>query len=168
MSRKRAPMVKVTEEVLEDACAAIASGITLTAFCAEPGRPARGSVNRALLTAGPEWVERFRVAREQGHDIIAERLLTLAQSPTSDLIEVQRRKVEIDATMRLLSKWDTARYGDKVQVDGSGVNITIIAPIVRAAGEDAAAQHAKRITGNGNGHARLTDGRMTRGSDPAD
>jgi len=39
---------------------------------------------------------------------------------------LEHRKLQVDARFKLLAKWDTARYGDKVQLDhGGSLNLTI-------------------------------------------
>jgi len=54
----------------------------------------------------------------------------------------------VDQRMRLLAKWDTARYGDRVQVDGGGTPIQIVAPIAREG-------DAREAVLNGNGNGKM-------------
>jgi hypothetical protein len=105
---------------------ALASGQTLSDFCRQPGRPDRRTITR-WVAADPVLQQRFAEARRIGHDVIAESTLALADAPFPvgadgriDPALVQQRRLQVDTRLRLLAKWDTARYGDKVQMRGSG------------------------------------------------
>ncbi len=59
--------------------------------------------------------------------MIASRLPKIARGQAEDLDgstlssgDVQRDKLIIDTDLKLLSKWDNKRYGDKTQVEHSG------------------------------------------------
>ena len=163
-SRARAPMVAVTDEVLEAAFEALACGITLNAFCREPNRPSRSAIWR-VVSKSEALTARYEEARRMGYDVIAEGALALIDEPIEpgedgriDPALVTQRKAQFDARLRLLAKWDTARYGDKLQVDGGGVNIIIAPPVVRSrdAEFEVVEDEPRRL--NGNGHGRLGDG----------
>lgn len=82
---------------------------------------------------------RFARAREDGHDAIAEEALKIADDGTNDWMEkqdkdgknigwqlngehVQRSKLRIETRLKLLSKWNPKKYGDKVELSGPGEN----------------------------------------------
>ena len=103
---------------------ALSSGVTLSAFCREPGRPHRRKIQEHVAKS-PELQERFTRAREEGFDVLAEEALEIAEAdpPVDDKGRVdpgfvQDKRVRIDTRLRLLSKWCTARYGDRVQLAG--------------------------------------------------
>lgn len=106
---------------------AIASGKTLSDFCRQPSRPDRRTITR-WVAADPVLQQRFAEARRIGHDVIAELTIALADAPLPvgpdgriDPALVQQRRLQVDTRLRLLAKWDSARYGDKVTVRGAGM-----------------------------------------------
>jgi hypothetical protein len=139
--------VRVTDAVLEAAFEALAAGRTLSDFCREHRRPDRRSIVRAIEN-DPVMCERFQRARDLGFDVLAEEVLQLVDAPVpkdandrTDIGIVQQRRLQADVRLRLLSKWCTARYGDKVQIAGDGaINIAVITGIVRAPAESAQTQ----------------------------
>jgi len=68
-------------------------------------------------------------ARERGCDAIAEDSLAIADDSSGDMIvdddgevrfdseNVARSKLRVDTRMRLIAKWNSGRYGDKLQVE---------------------------------------------------
>lgn len=123
VGRPRKPSL-VTPELLEEAVKWIASGGTMLSFCRQPGRPIRQRVTDAIRQS-PEWQRRFTEARRDGFDAIAEEALALIDSDPGpgpkggrDPATVQWLKARADFRLRLLAKWDTARYGDRVQLAG--------------------------------------------------
>lgn len=118
--------VVMRDAVISQALDALASGQTLSDFCRQPGRPDRRTITR-WVAADPILQQRFAEARRIGHDVIAESTLALADAPFPvgadgriDPALVQQRRLQVDTRLRLLAKWDTARYGDKVQIRGGG------------------------------------------------
>jgi hypothetical protein len=129
-----APPDKSREAILEAALECLANGETLSDFCRQPGRPDRRTITR-WVAADPVLQSRFTEARRLGHDVIAEATLQLADAPLPagpdgriDPALVQQRRLQVDTRLRLLAKWDTARYGDKVQVRGAGRGTLDAAP----------------------------------------
>jgi hypothetical protein len=66
-------------------------------------------------------------AREEGSQAIAYRVRQTARGAGDSTGDVQRDKLIIDTDLKLLSKWDPKRYGDKVDVNhGGAVSYTIL------------------------------------------
>lgn len=80
---------------------------------------------------------RFARARDDGHDAIANECLEIADDGSNDWMEkkdkdgenigwqlngehVQRSKLRIETRLKLLAKWNPKKYGEKVEVSGSG------------------------------------------------
>jgi hypothetical protein len=137
-ARSDAVSVRAAQEaqhpILMAALDALVSGQTLSDFCLQPGRPDRRTITR-WVAADPVLQARFTEARHLGHDVIAEATLQLADAPLPagpdgriDPALVQQRRLQVDTRLRLLAKWDTARYGDKVQVRGAGRGALDAAP----------------------------------------
>ncbi len=129
-SRTPAPKAPAqrTDALIEEAIEWIANGKTLSDFCRQPGRPDRRTITR-WIADDDDLVRRFTLARELGYDELAEEALRRADEPISlgpdgriDPGVVQLRRLQIDTRLRLLAKWSSARYGDKVQVGGDAAN----------------------------------------------
>jgi hypothetical protein len=80
----------------------------------------------------PEFDAQFLAARDAGFDAIAEQCLDIADDGSRDYTigedgrevpdhdHIQRSKLRVDTRLKLLSKWDPRRYGDKVSHELSG------------------------------------------------
>lgn len=157
-SRARGPQVKVTPELLEECLEAIATGQTLTAFCRGPERPHRSAICRHL-DRNPELQKRYVEARDRGFDALAEEVMVIADDACEDSkAGVAKAKLQAEVRLRLLSKWCTSRYGDKLQLGGDGGE-----PIKLSATERVdrltkflAVAHARRAraTSSSNGHEK--------------
>lgn len=115
-------------------------GIPLATICSEQGMPSAITVNE-WRTKYPEFDNAFARAREAGYDKIAADCLRISDTPLEG-IETKvspdgttvtskdmlgHRKLQIDTRLKLLSKWDPKRYGDKLDVTGLGEgNVKII------------------------------------------
>lgn len=79
-----------------------------------------------------EFRKDFAHARKAGYDVIASDCLRIADDGSNDWMDsndednpgyklngehIQRSKLRVDTRLKLLSKWDSSRYGERVQVD---------------------------------------------------
>jgi hypothetical protein len=48
---------------------------------------------------------------------MASRCLDVSKERSESMVDVQCRRLEIETTLKLLSKWDHHRYGDRLTVD---------------------------------------------------
>lgn len=119
------------QAIADKICERLSDGETLRAICKTKGFPTPQTVwnwrneNRAFFDA-------IARARELGHDALAEQCLEIADDASEDYEpngeggfrlnseHVQRSRVKIDTRIRLLSKWDPRRYGERLEhnVDG--------------------------------------------------
>jgi hypothetical protein len=116
------------DQLLEELIEWLEAGKTLRDFCREPGKPSNPLIYR--------WIDvrdgmdlRIVRARERGCDAIAEDSLAIADDSSGDMIvdddgevrfdseNVARSKLRVDTRMRLIAKWNSGRYGDKLQVE---------------------------------------------------
>jgi hypothetical protein len=88
--------------------------------------------------AHPEFELRFARAREDGHDVIAEQALEIANTPVEGVVteesdqgtKIRRedmlghRKLQVETRLKLLAKWNPKKYGDLVQHSGN-VGVTL-------------------------------------------
>lgn len=133
--RQRGRPTTYTPDLAADVLDDLRAGIPLAETCRRLG------ISRTAVyqwrKANPEFDEQFAQAREIGFDQIAEETLEIADDGTNDWIQrqgkdgqvagyelngehVQRSKIRIETRLKLLSKWDPARYGEKSTVEHTG------------------------------------------------
>jgi len=116
----------------EDLLRWIADGKNLRVWCREPGRPSWHTVYR-WKHENEDFARRLAHARDLGHDAMAHELILLVEQPVAtydvtdakgnvvaermDPVDVQRRRLEVDAKLKLLACWSN-RYSDRVRVGG--------------------------------------------------
>jgi hypothetical protein len=129
-------------------CSRLATGEMMTAICRDIGVPVKTVNDWRLQDA--EIRAKFDEARDLGYDAIAEDCLFIADTPELGVIEklervpvgdgegagsfqmvvterrqedmLGHRKLRIDTRLKLLSKWDPRRYGDKMQLSNDPDN----------------------------------------------
>jgi hypothetical protein len=86
--------------------------------------------------------QRIARARDEGFDAMAREALAIADDGTRDYVlgengvlvdhdHIQRSKLRVDTRLKLLSKWDPKRYGEKVQLaDNEGGKLCLPPAIV--------------------------------------
>jgi hypothetical protein len=117
--------------ILDEVCEWLAAGGTIRSYSRQEGKPSFELIYRHVAK-DTERESRIVRARALGSDAIAEEALDIADDSSGDTITddeghsrmdsewVQRSKLRFEARMRLLSKWNSGRYGDKAQVEHSG------------------------------------------------
>lgn len=124
------PDQKIVEELLDW----ISDGKTLRSFCRREGKPAWRTIYH-WLDKDPEFLARIAHARDMGADAIAEECLEIidtmpmtagGDNPRLDSAHVAWMKNRIEARLKLLSKWNPKKYGDKVGLDHQGgINLVV-------------------------------------------
>lgn len=120
-----APPRLVTPAVAEDLLESIANGVPMTQWCRVPGNPAANTVHR-WVAENEVNKRRYKAAREIGFDVIADRCRATARGYTEleggdSAGDWQRDRLIIDTDLKLLGKWAPRQYGDRVEVEHSGV-----------------------------------------------
>jgi len=129
-----------SEQLDNEICEWIADGKTLRDYSRQKGRPPFRVIYE-WMKEWPDFSERFAHAREAGHDVIADEILSIvdAQPPTTanggtDGAYVSWQKNRAWTRMQLLAKWNPRKYGEqKKAVELSGPNgspISIQAAVV--------------------------------------
>lgn len=111
------PVEDVPQDMADEVAEWIADGKTMREFCRQKGRPCRQTIDK-WKAKDEAFRSRIARAREDGHDVLAEDLIELVRTKGMDGLELQRIKIEIDLTLKLLAKWDSGRYGDRVVLAG--------------------------------------------------
>lgn len=120
-----------TPELLTEICKRLSNGEPLAQICRSEGMPHDDTVRdwMAHETLGPVVAPAIARAREQGEDAIALEALAIIDEPPAmvatqfgekvDAGDVALRKVRFDGRMKLLSKWNPRRWGDKLELAGN-------------------------------------------------
>lgn len=101
-------------------CDEISEGQPLTEICRGLGIQ-RDFVYR-WRDADPVFAAMFLAARKAGFDAIADEILQIADDPKLD---PKARRVMTDVRLRLLAKWASGTYADKLELSGTTRNLNI-------------------------------------------
>lgn len=103
-------------EVAEDICKLLMEGESLRSICKRPGMPAISTV-MVWLQRYEEFMEQYARAREIQAEILAEDIISLADSAIADGAAVAKARLQVDARKWYASKMAPKRYGDRIQHD---------------------------------------------------
>jgi hypothetical protein len=113
---------KYNDELVDEICTRVANGTPLREICREEGKPAWTTFYN-WINADKDLFERFVRARELGTDAIAEDTLAIIdekpeyvedeRSSRVDSGYVQWQKNRVELRLKLLSKWNPRKYGDR-------------------------------------------------------
>ncbi len=125
-------MVVRSAEIEDEIVRRLSDGEPLRSICRDEHMPAWRTVYD-WISADSDFSARIARARELGADAIAEQCLDIADTPlygeeteldangniiktkTGDMLG--HRKLQIETRLKLLSKWQPKKYGDKIQAD---------------------------------------------------
>lgn len=120
-----------SERTARTICERLADGEPLRQICRDDNMPAWRTVYDWIESV-PEFAARIARARAMGFDAIAEDTLEIIdQEPERQATEhgtkvdpgaVQHQKNRVEQRMKLLSKWDPKRFGDKIDHQHTGAN----------------------------------------------
>lgn len=116
---------KYTEAVAAEIVARLTKGEPMASICRDENMPGVTTVWE-WQQSRPELSESIARARELGFDAIATDCLAIADDTEGD---PQRDRLRVDTRLKLLSKWDPKRYGDKLalgQAEGLGALTVVI------------------------------------------
>lgn len=110
-------------EQCEALCSWVAKGKSVRSYCARPNTPSMRTVY-VWLEKDIVFADAFRRAKAVGYDALAQECLDIADAPLLDGdgadTELRQRQLRIGTRLKLLARWDTTRYGDKLQLGGDG------------------------------------------------
>ena len=126
-----------TKEIADSICEQLSIGVPLREICRQEGYPKWRTVYD-WLAKDEEFAARFAHARDVGHEALAQECLDIADNAENDWMlrenkdgseswqlngeHVQRSKLRIETRLKLLSKWNPKKYGDKVTLAGDEAN----------------------------------------------
>lgn len=97
-------------------CRRLSTGEPLAVICRDSGMPGRRTV-LDWRTKRKDFADDYNNARLDGFDAIAHGCLEIADDIEED---PSSRRVRVDTRLKLLSKWDPSRYGDRLEVEQTG------------------------------------------------
>ena len=115
--RRRGRPTSYNLKTAEAICEQLAAGASLVAICKQSAMPSY-STAMAWLRTHDEFLEMYRLAREDQADTLADEIIAIADSPAHSSEEVQRNRLRVDARKWIVSKLRPRRYGDKVALTG--------------------------------------------------
>lgn len=125
-------------------CERIADGNSLRTICAEDGMPNKATVLR-WISSNDAFRDQYARAREAQADALFDEILAIADAPLigekikidkdgnkeitrGDMIE--HRRLQVDTRKWMASKLLPKKYGDKQQLEHSGVDGAPLVPII--------------------------------------
>ena len=115
MATKKRPgrPTKYNQKLAEEICRRLAEGEPFVSICAEKRMPDFSTIWR-WEQSNPEFCDLCARALEHGSHYLAHDCLRIADDES---IDPRHKRLMIDTRLRLIGKWNSKRYGDKVQVD---------------------------------------------------
>jgi hypothetical protein len=120
-------------EVANEICQRLSKGEPLSVICEDDHIPTFQTVYN-WEKAHPEFLEASTRARQIGTHFLAYDSLRIADDPT---IDPANKRIMVDTRLRLIGKWNSKQYGEKVQQEVSGPEggpLVVISGVPRAEG----------------------------------
>ena len=122
---KRRPPVAPNIEQIDTVLQRISMGEMLAPILSEPGMP-HYTTWYDWCRSDPELGLAYTRARAAGYDRIAISARETARGRGESTQDTQRDKLIIETDLKLLAKWDPARYGDKLALSGDADNPIVV------------------------------------------
>jgi hypothetical protein len=116
-SKKMGRPPEYNEEIAEEICERLSIGQTLSSICNLEGMPNYSTVWR-WESSNENFRNKSAHARKIGTHALADDCIRIADDPMLDAAE---KRVRIDTRLRLLGKWNARQYGDKIEIENTGV-----------------------------------------------
>ena len=117
--RERGRPTKRTEAICKEISDRLAQGEPLMVICRDEHMPSDTTV-RNWMDADTAFSCDIVRSRMLGWDMIAHNLRQTARGAGDSKQDVTRDKLIIDTDFRLLAKWDSGRYGEKITQEHTG------------------------------------------------
>ena len=105
-----------TPELADRICQRLSEGEPLARICRDDDMPGYSTV-RKWESENPEFLALSLRAKADGTHFMADDSIRIADDPT---IDPQRARLMVDTRLRLIGKWNSRAYGDKVQAEVTG------------------------------------------------
>lgn len=120
----------------------IAEGVTLSVACRKMGL--RRKDVYAWRDLSDENRERYKQARDDGYDMIAEECQEIADNRADDR-DAASRKMRVWTRLELLKVWDPRRYGQRTAVDATIRSASVITTLPADISDEDAARAYQAI-----------------------
>jgi hypothetical protein len=118
--RKRGrPKEQVPQEVVQELIEWVQAGGTIRGWAAQPGKVSFSTVYN-WAEKDDEFSTRLAKARESSCHALAEECLIISNTRPDEPLTLGWHKLRIDTNLRLMAKWNPAKYGDRQQLDHAG------------------------------------------------
>lgn len=121
-SARRGRHAAYTPALAKSLCEHLADGGWAAQWCRE--HKFRPSIVQHWAAKTPEFEVSLARARRSQFDCIGEDCVAIADSPCVTNEQVQHARLRIETRLKLLAKWDPARYGDRILEDKE-VRVTV-------------------------------------------
>jgi hypothetical protein len=105
-----------SQEIAGLICEKLSEGVPLSHICSEDWAPSYTTAKR-WQRENEEFRSLSARAREDGTHFLADDCLRIADD---DQIDPARQRIRIDTRLRLIGKWNSRAYGDKVDLNLGG------------------------------------------------
>jgi hypothetical protein len=116
-SKKMGRPPEYNEDIAEEICERLSIGQTLSSICNLEGMPNYSTIWR-WESSNENFRNKSAHARKIGTHALADDCIRIADDPMLDAAE---KRVRIDTRLRLLGKWNARQYGDKIEIENTGV-----------------------------------------------
>jgi hypothetical protein len=120
MQPPRPIITDYSDDLAAAICEHIADGMSLKEVCDLAGMPSR-AIAYKWLTAHPEFSAMYARARDERADLIADEIVTIADTDP----DPNRARVRIDARKWWAARVNPGKYGDKITNENVNTNYTI-------------------------------------------
>ena len=126
------PREPVPQDLADSLVGWISNGRPLREWCRQPEHPEWRTVYD-WMDKDEAFAARIARAREDGHDVIADKCIELADTVPSDQTEVAWRRLQIETRLKLLAKWNPKKYGDRMDLGHEGgIVLNVVTNVPRA------------------------------------
>lgn len=132
-----------TQDLADRICAELCIGRSLRSISREGWAPSTQTVFR-WLREHDGFRDQYARAKDEAADAMAEEITDIADTPPAygpdgkiDNGDVQNRRLQIDARKWVAAKLKPKKYGDKVEVGGTGKDGAVLVQVVTGVPDDA-------------------------------
>jgi hypothetical protein len=133
-----------TQAMADEICERLAEGESLRGICRDEEMPSKTSVFR-WLASNEAFRDQYAYAREVQAETLADEIITIADDGTNDTYVddngnvrtdqevIGRSRLRVDARKWLAGKMAPKKYGDKLEMSGSGTGGALVIEVVQFA-----------------------------------
>jgi len=113
---------KYNQEIADEICYRLSTGQTMRSICDAPNMPDYSNLWR-WINNNEEFRTQSMYARELGTHALADECIQIADDP---MLDPQDKRIRIDTRIRLIGKWNSKKYGDKIELESNNNNNIVL------------------------------------------